>query len=197
MKLPPIYLLRHGQTEWNAAGRFQGQKNSDLTEVGRNHAAVQGRLLGQVFKQFPDIAVYGSPLGRVRETAEIALADHMRDAVFNDDLKEISVGDWEGCTKLDIESGWSDIYNQSQTSMDLFLSAPNGETYDDMYERCHRFLSGLTGPSVIFSHGVTIRFLRKIACGLSYEELTWLDNRQGCIYVITGGQETLLAEHPG
>ena len=197
MKLPLIFLLRHGQTEWNSAGRFQGQKNSDLTSVGRSHAASQGRLLGQVFQQFPDIDIYGSPLGRVRETAQIALADHNRHPVFNEDLKEISVGDWEGCTKLDIESGWPKIYNESQTSMDMFLSAPNGETYDDMYERCHRFLSGLTVPSVVFSHGVTIRFLRKIACGLSYEELTWLDNQQGCIYVIKDGQETLLAEQPG
>jgi probable phosphoglycerate mutase len=88
--------------------------------------------------------------------------------------------------------GWPDIFNASQTSLDLFLSAPNGETYDDMCERCHRFLTELTGPSVVFSHGVTIRFLRKIACALSYEELTRLDNQQGCIYLIENGQETLL-----
>jgi len=194
MKLPLLYLLRHGQTEWNAAGRFQGQMNSDLTKVGQGHAAAQGRLLGPIFEQFPNIDIYGSPLGRVRETAQIALADHRREPILNDDLKEISVGDWEGCTKIDIEAGWPVIYNESQTSLDLFLSAPKGETYDDMYERCHRFLSHLTGPSVVFSHGVTIRFLRKIACGLSYEELGQLDNQQGSIYMIRDGQETLLTE---
>jgi 2,3-bisphosphoglycerate-dependent phosphoglycerate mutase len=194
MELPKIYLLRHGQTEWNALGRFQGQKNSDLTKTGQDHAAAQGRLLNQVFKHHPDIDIYASPLGRVRQTAGIALHDHDRDPVFNDDLKEISVGDWEGATSLDIEAGWPDLFNDSQTSMDLFLSAPKGENYDDMHTRCYRFLSALTGPSIIFSHGVTIRFLRKIACGLSYEDLTQLDNRQGCIYVIEDGQETLLAE---
>ncbi|MBL4751831.1 MAG: histidine phosphatase family protein [Amylibacter sp.] len=194
MKLPTLYLLRHGQTEWNEAGRFQGQMNSDLTDVGKGHAAAQGRLLGPIFEQFPDIDIYGSPLGRVRETAHIALADHGREPVLCDELKEISVGDWEGCTKLEIEFGWPIIYNESQTSLDMFLSAPNGETYDDMFQRCHRLLSRLTGPSMIFSHGVTIRFLRKIACDLSYEELTYLDNQQGCIYEIKDGQETLLTE---
>ncbi len=194
MKLPPIYLLRHGQTEWNAQGRFQGQMNSDLTDAGKAHAAAQGRLLAQVFETFPDIDIFASPLGRVCETARIALADHSRTAVFNDDLKEISVGDWEGLTTLDIEMGWPDIFNASQTSLDLFLAAPKGESYDGLHERCSGFLSSLNGPSIVFSHGFTIRFLRKIARNLSYDALTHLDNRQGCIYVIEDGQETLLAE---
>jgi probable phosphoglycerate mutase len=194
MKLPLLYLLRHGQTEWNALGRFQGQLNSNLTETGKGHAAAQGRLLAPIFEQSPDIDIYASPLGRVCETYTIALAEHRREPVLNDDLKEISVGDWEGCTKLDIEEGWPAIYNESQTSLDLFLAAPKGETYDDMYNRCHRFLSNLSGPSVVFSHGVTIRFLRKIAQGLSYEELSQLDNQQGSIYVIENGQESLLSE---
>lgn len=194
MELPTLYLLRHGQTEWNVAGRFQGQMNSDLTDVGKGHAAAQGRLLGAVFKQFPDIDVYGSPLGRVRDTAKIALADHGRQPALRDDLMEITVGDWEGILKQEIEAGWPDLFNASQTSSELSLSSPNGENYDDMHERCHRFLSSLSGPSVIFSHGITITFLRKIACDLSYEAFTQLSNLQGCIYVIKDGQETLLTE---
>ncbi|MBE9477338.1 MAG: histidine phosphatase family protein, partial [Proteobacteria bacterium] len=169
MKFPPLYLLRHGQTEWNAAGRFQGQKNSDLTEVGRGHAAAQGRLLAPVLEQFPDIDIYASPLGRVCETFEIALGGHDRTPVFNDDLKEIAFGDWENLTRQEIKKGWPDIFNDAQTDMDLFLFSPDGENYDDMYTRCHRFLSSLTKPSVVFSHGITIAFMRTIARDLSYE----------------------------
>jgi len=194
MKLPPLYLLRHGQTEWNAAGRFQGQMNSDLTEVGQGHAAAQGRLLGTVFEQFPDIDIFGSPLGRVRDTAQIALADHGREPILCDDLMEVTVGDWEGIFKQEIESGWPDLFNASQTSTELSLSSPTGENYDDMHERCHRFLSSITGPSVVFSHGITIAFLRNIACDLSFDAFTQLSNLQGCIYVIKDGQETLLTE---
>jgi len=194
MKLPILYLLRHGQTEWNAAGRFQGHMNSDLTDIGQGHAVTQGRLLTSVFNDFPDIDVYGSPLGRVRQTAQIALAAHNRTPVLRDDLKEISVGDWEGVSRHDIEAGWPDLFNASQTSLELSISAPNGEGYDALYERCQRFLKGLKGPSVIFSHGITISFIRSIVRGLSYEELTQLNNLQGCIYVIKDGQETLLSE---
>jgi probable phosphoglycerate mutase len=194
MKFPVLYLLRHGQTEWNAAGRFQGHMNSDLTDIGQNHAATQGRLLSSVFNKFPDIDVYGSPLGRVRQTAQIALADHNRTPVLRDDLKEISVGDWEGVSKQDIEAGWPDLFNASQTSLELSISAPNGEGYDALYERCQRFLKDLKGPSVVFSHGITISFMRSIIRGLSYDELLQLNNLQGCIYVIKDGQETLLSE---
>ncbi|MEH6360994.1 MAG: histidine phosphatase family protein [Amylibacter sp.] len=194
MKLPLLYLLRHGQTEWNAMGRFQGQLNSDLTDVGKGHATTQGRLLGPIFEHFPNIDIHASPLGRVRETAAIALAGHGRRPVFNDDLKEIAFGDWEGLTKDEIEAGWPTIFNDAQTSVDLFMFSPNGENYDDMYDRCHRFLSGLTKPAVVFCHGMTITFLRKIALGLSYDEFTQLSRHQGCIYVIEDGQETLLTE---
>ncbi len=194
MTHPPIFMLRHGQTRWNAQRRFQGQLNSDLTDMGKSHAAAQGRLLGLVFEQFPDIDIYASPLGRVRETAAIALANHNRTAIFADALKEISVGDWEGLTALDIEAGWPDIFNASQTSTDLFLAAPKGEGYEALHKRCCGFLSSLNRPSIVFSHGFTIRLLRKIVRGLSYEDLTGLDNRQGCIYLIKDGQETLLAE---
>lgn len=194
MKLPLIYLLRHGQTKWNAEGRFQGQMNSDLTELGQGHAAVQGRLLTSVFEQFPDIDVYGSPLGRVQQTARIALAQHDRTPIIRDDLKEIDAGDWEGVTRLDIEAGWPDIFNRCQTSIELFMYAPNGEGAEVLDERCKRFLSDLKRPSVIFSHGTTIAVLRGIARGLTFEQMTQLDHQQGCIYVIENGQETLLTE---
>ena len=194
MKLPTLYLLRHGQTEWNVVRRFQGQRNSNLTNVGKGHAARQGRLLTPVFEQHPDIDIFGSPLGRVGETADIALADHGREPVLHDDLKEISFGDWEGLTRQDIKAGWPDLFKTNKTDMDLFLFAPNGESYDEMHERCQRFLSSLTKPAVLFSHGMTITFMRKIARDLSYQEFLDLDRLQGCIYQIEDGQETLLAE---
>jgi probable phosphoglycerate mutase len=194
MKLPKLYLLRHGQTEWNVVRRFQGQQNSDLTKTGRGHAAAQGRLLAPIFKQVPDIDVFGSPLGRVCETADIALSDHGREPVLHDDLKEISFGDWEGLTREEIKVGWPDLFKTDKTDMDLFLFSPNGEDYNDMHERCQRFLKDLTQPAVIFSHGMTITFMRKIACELSYQAFLELDRQQGCIYQIEDGQETLLSE---
>jgi probable phosphoglycerate mutase len=193
MKLPPIFLLRHGQTEWNALGRYQGQMNSDLTLKGEAQAAAQGRLLGAVFTEFPDIHICSSPLGRSRQTAQIALAGYGREVVFQDELKEIAAGEWEGVTKNDIEAGWPDLFNAYQTSFELFMFAPNGEGYEALHDRCTRFLISLNSPCVVFSHGVTIAVLRSIIRNLSFKEMIQLDNQQGCIYKIEDEQETLIS----
>ena len=73
MKLTaPLYILRHGETAWNTERRMQGNKNSDLTELGRRQALAVGRALKAELALTPGPTVFWrSPLGRVRETAEI------------------------------------------------------------------------------------------------------------------------------
>jgi broad specificity phosphatase PhoE len=65
-----IYLLRHGETEWNTQGRYHGTLDSPLTRRGRKQAEDVGRLLSAILKG-RNVAFYISPLGRTRETAEI------------------------------------------------------------------------------------------------------------------------------
>ncbi|WP_166417315.1 histidine phosphatase family protein [Cochlodiniinecator piscidefendens] len=192
MQLPELFMLRHGQTIWNAEGRFQGQMNSDLTEQGKRDAARQGSLLSPVFKKFPNAKIVASPLGRVQQTATIALTMHNRTPEFDKNLMEISAGQWEGVTRRDIEKGWPDLFNASQTTIDLFMAAPGGEGYETLYNRCKAFLSNLDQPSIVFTHGTTMAVLRGIARNLSYEQVTQLDHRQGCIYHISDEHETIL-----
>lgn len=80
------YLVRHGETEWNAASRMQGQLDSPLTSLGRQHARTSGRLLARLGVD----TVFASPLGRVRETLAI-LSEHVTvTSAFDDRLKEWS-----------------------------------------------------------------------------------------------------------
>jgi broad specificity phosphatase PhoE len=65
------YLVRHGETEWNASSRMQGQLDSPLTPLGRDHALNSARLLARLGV---DVA-FASPLGRARETVEIISAE--------------------------------------------------------------------------------------------------------------------------
>lgn len=192
MTYPILFLLRHGQTKWNAEGRFQGQKNSDLTEQGRKDAISQGKLLKEVFAKHPGIGIYVSPLSRARITAKIALADHNRTPTIAKDLIEINAGDWEGLTKSDIAADWPNLFEACKTKLELFMNAPNGEGFETLNHRCCRFLNDLTSSAVVFSHGATIAVLRGIACGLSYAEILQLDHKQGCIYRIENGQEKIL-----
>ena len=97
-----IYMIRHGQTAWNAEGRLQGQKDIPLNYTGRAQAAGNGHalkaLLGAAVSDFDFVA---SPLGRTRETMEILRrAMGLDPLAYRTDkrLVEVSFGDWEGHT---------------------------------------------------------------------------------------------------
>ena len=102
-----IYMIRHGQTDWNAQIRMQGQKDIPLNDTGRRQASGNGRalqaLLGDDAEKFDFVA---SPLHRTRETMEL-----IREAMglarsgyrMDDRLKEVSFGDWEGYTMAELE----------------------------------------------------------------------------------------------
>lgn len=191
MAFPLLYLLRHGETEWNAEGRFQGQNNAPLTTRGKQDAHAQGQLLEQVFAKHPRIAIYASPLGRVRQTVEIALASHDRKAQVDDRLMEINIGQWQGLTIPEIEAGWPEIFSAHATTFELLANAPDGENTAALFARCTQFLNGLSGPSVLFSHGATMAALRSIARGLPSADAGNLDRRQACIYQIQNTQEKI------
>ncbi len=95
MDLPEIYLIRHGETEWNRAGRWQGDLDSPLTETGRTQAARIGAALKNAGVGPETHRFYTSPMGRARRTAALILvALGQSDAAMTEDarLREISVG---------------------------------------------------------------------------------------------------------
>lgn len=192
MQLPPLYILRHGQTEWNTQGRMQGHHDSPLTAAGRENARVQGLLISKLAARHADLRVFASPQGRVRQTREIALHGLAAEVREDARLREAAAGLWQGLTEAEIEARWPERHAQHKTRLSLGLGAPGGETYDDLAARCGAFLAELTGPSVIFTHGVTLAVLRGIALGLSEDEVLWLDHCQGVIYAIEDGAERVL-----
>lgn len=96
---PELYILRHSETLWNQQGRFQGQKDSPLTDKGRRQAMAQGEVLRSV-KCLPRIA-FVSPLGRTLTTANLA-SPFIETHVKEPRLLEINFGAWEGATREDI-----------------------------------------------------------------------------------------------
>ncbi|KFN51689.1 phosphoglycerate mutase [Arenimonas malthae CC-JY-1] len=94
-----ILLARHGETPWNAEGRYQGQRDIALSEVGEG----QARLLGQRLAGVPIHRAVSSPLSRARRTAEIALGEARAGQLQLDKgLQEIAHGDWEGLLAAEI-----------------------------------------------------------------------------------------------
>jgi probable phosphoglycerate mutase len=191
---PPIFLLRHGQTEWNLALRLQGSLDSPLTALGEAQAAGQGRLLSQILVHAsPDVVV--SPLGRTRQTAKIALRGHdlAQPVRFDARIAEINAGEWEGIAREEIARRWPDAA-AATCDFDYYTHAAGGEGYDGLHDRCQAFLAELTRPTIVITHGICSVMLRGLLCDLTYEQMCQLPLTQGCIFEVRDGKEVLLQE---
>ena len=187
-KYPKVWFLRHGETEWNAEGRVQGQTESVLSDRGINHALQQAKLMAPILEMNPPCIV--SPLKRTRQTADIALGG--RAYQTDDRLKEVFAGDWEGHLRTDIFKNLPDGITPDSPHMEFYAAAPGGEGFDTFQARVHDFVETLTEPTVIVAHGLSGQLLRGALCGLTRAELGALSNRQGVVYVLENGTETVL-----
>ncbi len=101
-----LLLARHGESVWNAERRFQGRTDVALSARGR----AQAEALGRALRGYRVAAAYVSPFRRARETAEVALAGTGLPLVALDELRELSLGEWEGCTVDEVRGREGDPY---------------------------------------------------------------------------------------
>lgn len=185
---PKIWFLRHGQTEWNAAYRLQGQLDSPLTAQGVADAHRQAEIMQPVLAQKPDI--YVSPLGRARQTADIALAGGKYRT--DDRLMEIHAGAWQGKYRHEILAAHPEWAQSAPTALEIYQAAQGGEGVAAFTARIADFLGSLTRPSVIVAHGLLGQVLRAQVCGLDMDQAGRLSNLQGCVYLLENAKETVL-----
>jgi broad specificity phosphatase PhoE len=187
-----IYLLRHGETVWNTAGRFQGRKDSPLTRRGIAQADQMGILLSrEITGHEGQFRSYVSPLGRAKETA--ALIARFVPLTFEDEprLMEVSVGSWDGMTLYEISAEYPDALNGSD-AFDWFFRSPDGESFDQACERVSSWLFDISEPTIAISHGLTSRLLRGVYLGLSKREMLELPVPQSGFYRLHGGKSELV-----
>lgn len=185
---PELFVLRHGQTEWNVVGRHQGRLDSPLTETGRGQAVEQGQILTGLLADRADIIAQCSPQGRALKTAQIALPPRMQKPKIDDRLCEIHFGDWQGLTIAEIAQRWPERCGTlDQDPFAWHFNAPNGESFDQIHSRTLAFLKALSGPAVVITHGITSRVLRGIWLGLEMDEMGALVGGQGCVYHLSHG----------
>jgi probable phosphoglycerate mutase len=164
---PDIYLVRHGETLWNLEKRFQGMRDSPLTETGRAQAAVVARILARELGDGHRAALQTSPLPRAVATAAIihgVLAGPAPAPVPA--LRELHLGAWEGLRRAEIKAGWPALLT-GVPKAEWYFAAPGGEGYDAALARVEAWLHGLAGPVVAVSHSVTGRLIRGLYAGLS------------------------------
>lgn len=185
MRHPELYVLRHGETEWNAENRMQGELNSPLTVKGREHAAHQARILAA--RDLTGFVFVCSPQGRAFQTAGIALAG-IADMIRTDDrLREIGVGDWSGRLRDELP-----MPEGKNPFMAQYEMAPNGEGFARLKARCRAFLDELSSPAVLVTHGITSSVIRGLVVGEKAYALPAGLGGQGCVYHLKDGEQFLL-----
>ena len=135
-----LFLLRHGQTDWNAEKRFQSRSDVPLNETGREQARrIRRRLeaMGTVF-----VRVKTSPLRRALDTANIITAGSTPIPEIDESLLEISLGDFEGVYEATLKETIGDGFDRWR-SLHFTEAAPNGETLFEAIERVQPLLSNL------------------------------------------------------
>jgi glucosyl-3-phosphoglycerate phosphatase len=179
---PRLFILRHGQTEWNRLGRLQGRLDSGLTARGRDQAARQGAIL-RALNLPPETTFWTSPQGRARATAAVALAGLVAEPRQDARLCEVSVGECEGLTHPEIRARFPGLIDPDKPFAWHF-DCPGGEGMAALQTRVAAFLEMLAGPAVIVTHGITSRFLRARLLGCDWRGLGSDDGGQGVVYEI-------------
>jgi broad specificity phosphatase PhoE/ribonuclease HI len=160
-----LLLLRHGQTELSRQRRYSGRGNPALTDTGRGQAADAARYLAA---KGGIAAVVSSPLQRAYDTAKAA-ADALGLTVqVDEDLTETDFGEWEGLTFLEAAERHPDLHGR--WLRDTSLSAPGGESFDDVQGRVERVRDRVIaehGPATVLvvSHVTPIKTLLRLALG--------------------------------
>lgn len=160
-----VYLVRHGETEWNHSGRYQGHSDVALSPGGRR----QAELLRERFRHIHLDGVYASDLSRARETAAIA-APHGLGINCVTALREINFGSWEGLTYQEITASYPHEWEEWRRDPGNRV-VPGGESFQQVKERVWEAFNLIVGQEkgrniLLVAHGGSIRTLICAILGL-------------------------------
>jgi probable phosphoglycerate mutase len=189
-----IIFIRHGETDYNAAGRLQGQKDIPLNPKGREQASAVGRslirLMGAEIERLEAAGAFAaSPLLRTRETMERARAAMgLPPASYRLDarLKELTFGAWEGLTWPEV--ALADPAGAAAREADRWnFAPPGGESYEMLRDRLRPWLASLDGDAFVASHGGVARALFTMVAGVDPVIAAGINIWQGRAIVYGGG----------
>jgi broad specificity phosphatase PhoE len=160
-----LILARHGETDWNRDGRFQGHSDTSLNERGREQARALAEDVDGVE------VVYSSDLKRAVETAEVVAERLGLEVTVDSRLRERGFGAWEGLTRAEIEASFREDFDRWRTG-DGF-GAQDAESHEAFAARIEAFLADVLERHpeetvLVIAHGGSIRVVQAVASGLDY-----------------------------
>lgn len=153
-----LYIVRHGETEWNKIGRYQGITNVPLNENG----IAQAKACGNALKDIHFERILSSDLSRALVTAETIRGNRQLEIKTDERLREINFGDWEKLLFTEIEERWPGLIDQMYRRPDI-VKVPNGESFQEVQDRAWSAVSDFLNENnedetiLITCHGGTIR----------------------------------------
>lgn len=155
-----VYLIRHGQTDWNKEKKIQGSVDIELNEDGRKQAHKMGKEL--MNRNLPIQALYCSKLKRAKETAKILGCYISKEPIELEDLEEMNLGTWEGKTweqiKIEDTSNYERWYQNLRGER-----TPEGESYEEVVTRANKVIENLVQKEnkdfAVVTHGAVIMAL--------------------------------------
>lgn len=175
MKTKNIYVIRHGETDWNKTLRFQGQTDVPLNELGQE----QAKTLAPVLNRLQIESVYSSPLTRAFKTAEISSAELKLTIQKDDRLKETNIGIAEGLTSDEVIAQFGEetlLKWRSYEERLLDFRFDKGESKRQVMYRARSVLLDIAQNSnrkniAVFSHGMLMRALTFVfGSGVAWEQ---------------------------
>lgn len=181
---PRLLLVRHGETDWNKAGKFQGQIDVPLNDNGRE----QSRRAAEFLKDVKlDFAISSSML-RPKETAEIILKHHGGlQLELRDELREISHGLWEGKFESEIEESYPGLLEEWKTSPET-VQMPEGENLQHVWTRAiaswREIVQSVSGTGIVVAHDAINKAILCHLFGLGPEHFWKFKQGNGAVSVI-------------
>lgn len=185
-----LYFVRHGETDWNVAQRYQGRRDIPLNATGRAQARRNGRVLAELLGGDAATLDYvASPLLRARETMEIARAElELPSGGYRTDerLSEIDYGHWEG--RLWAELPHTDPEGFAARKADAWAWHPvGGESYRMLSDRVAGWLAAVERDAVVVSHGGVSKALRGLVLPVPRSDIPHLEVPQDKVLLVTAG----------
>lgn len=187
---PTLYLIRHGETDWNARRLLQGRRDIPLNEVGQGQAVVSGTCLKWLLPVNASVDFIASPLSRTRQTMEIVRRQLGLDAAdyrTDDRLIEINFGEWEGMDWQQIAERQPERFEARQADPLNFIPK-DGENYPHVFERVGNLLKALQRDTVLVAHAGVLRSCLALLTEVPDAEVPLLEIPQDQVLVIRGGR---------
>lgn len=187
-----IYFSRHGQTDWNAALRMQGQMDIPLNDTGRSQARRNGRVLAEMIEDAAALDYVASPLSRATETMEIIRVElGLPRGGYRSEpgLMEINFGHWQGYSWAELHALHPDaMAARAKDPWNMMAPGEGGESYAMLQARTLAWFERVERDTVVVAHGGIKRCLRGLVEKLDPDAMLTLKVPQNKVMVIRDGR---------